>query len=82
MAQKTVTLGIKDAVIDGQRGDLSYEWYKEDGIGDEAVLTLVSNAEEFLVTSGDGNYIPVVKNNYNGSIYTYRLNSVSVDDIA
>lgn len=82
MAQKTVTLGIKDVVIDGQRGDLSYEWYKEDGIGDEAVLTLVSNAEEFLVTSGDGNYIPVVKNNYNGSIYTYRLNSVSVDDIA
>ena len=82
IAQKSVTLGIKDVVVDGQIGELSYEWYKEDGIGEDITITLVSTAEEFLVTSGDGNYIPVVKNNYNGSIYTYTLSSVSIDDIA
>lgn len=82
MAQKTVTMAVRDVVIEGQTGELSYEWYKQDGIGEEMTLTLISSAEELLINSGDGLYVPVVKNNYNGSIYTYILDSISVDDIS
>ena len=82
MSQRTVTLGIKNVEIEGQQGELSYEWFKQEGIDNDSNLVLVSSAEEFVISSGDGNFIPVVKNNYNGSIYTYILPSVSVDDIA
>ena len=37
---------------------------------------------EFVITNGEGKFLPVVKNNYNGCVYTYELDSISVDDIA
>jgi hypothetical protein len=35
---------------------------------------------EFTITGGDGIFRPVIKNNYNGSIYTFEAGDVSVDD--
>ena len=82
MSQKSVTMTIRDVIIEGQTGELTYEWYMQDGIEEETALTLVSSSEELFINSGDGLYVPVVKNNYNGSIYTYILDSISVEDIA
>lgn len=82
LAQRSVTLGIKNVEVEGQMGILSYEWYKQNGLGAEATFDLVGSSAELQITSGDGHFMPVVKNNYNGSIFTYILDSVSVDDMA
>lgn len=82
LAQRSVTLHIGAVEIDGQIGTLSYEWYKQTGLGEDASRELVSNKAELVISSGDGQFIPVVKNNYNGSIFTLELKSVSVDDVA
>ncbi len=82
LAQRSVTLGIKNVEVEGQMGTLSYEWYKQNGLGAEATFDLVGSSAELQITSGDGHFMPVVKNNYNGSIFTYILDSVSVDDMA
>lgn len=78
--QGKVTLRISDVVIDGQQGELSYEWYKQSTVDDQVVLTLVNSGNDYVISSGEGRFIPVVKNEYNGSIYTYQLSSIFVDD--
>lgn len=75
-----VTLKISNVVIDGQEGDLAYKWYKRSGSGEEATYSLVSENEEYIITSGEGYFLPVVENIYNGSIYTYTLDVIFVND--
>ena len=82
LAQKTISLRVGSVTVDGQTGVLSYQWYVQTGIGEEATRELISENAELTITSGDGRFIPVVKNNYNGSIFTYELEPVTVDDIA
>ena len=85
LSSNNVTLKIDEVTVDGQEGELEYQWYKQ-------VLSpeLEENWEpiegatgaEFVITNGEGKFLPVVKNNYNGCVYTYELDSISVDDIA
>ena len=75
-----VTLKVANVIIDGQEGTLAYKWYKRSGSGDEATYTLVSESEEYVITSGEGYFLPVVENIYNGSIYTYNLDVIFVND--
>lgn len=75
-----VALKISNVVIDGQEGDLAYKWYKRSGSGEDAVYSLVSESEEYIITSGEGYFLPVVENIYNGSIYTYTLDVIFVND--
>ena len=75
-----VTLKISNVVIDGQEGDLAYKWYKRSGSGEDATYSLVSENEEYIITSGEGYFLPVVENIYNGSIYTYTLDVIFVND--
>ena len=75
-----VTLKIDDIVIDGAQGDIEYEWYIESGSDEDVVLTYVASGNNYVIQGGDGSFVPVIKNNYNGSIYTYRLNTINIDD--
>ena len=83
-AQKSITLrvNVNTNDINGPIGTLSYEWYKKTGIGESGPREFISNKAELIISSGDGQFIPVVKNNYNGSIFTLELDPVSVNDIA
>jgi hypothetical protein len=88
----TATLKVDASSIQlaegGVLGTPEYQWYKEEVT--EVDGNLVSSwvaidgatDAELVITSGDGVFRPVIKNNYNGSIYTLELDSVSVDDLA
>lgn len=76
---KQLSLTIGDIVIDGETGILEYEWYQKAN-RDSEEQTLVGNGEIFRVGPGDFYYIPVVKNNLNGSIYTYQLPAIFTND--
>ena len=88
---KLITLMIhidEEHDISGQKGILEYQWFKQNATDpdDESSVSWepipgATNAE-FTVTKGDGVFLPVIKNNVNGSIYTYTLNSIFVDDSA
>jgi len=84
LSRRSVTLKINNPVIEGARGTIEYEWYRLEGIDDAETRVLVpANANgELVVTSGDGLFIPVVKNNYNGSVYTFELEPINIDDTA
>lgn len=75
--QKQLQLVIDDVVIDGNEGTLEYKWYKELENGE---LELAGSEQILKVAPGDASYIPVVKNNLNGSIYTYTLSAIFVND--
>lgn len=84
LSSNTVTLKVDNCEFDGPQGTLQYQWQKQVWSEDEATWENIqgANSDEFLISSGDGAFRPVVMNNYNGSVYTYILNSVSVDDIS
>ena len=76
-----VILKISDVVIDGQEGNLVYKWYKKNIVNGEAVYTLMwDKGPEYTITSGEGFFLPTVENVYNGSIYTYNLSEIFVND--
>ena len=75
-----VTLKISNVAIEGQEGTLAYKWYKRSGSGEDISYVLVSENEEYVITSGEGYFLPVVENIYNGSIYTYNLDVIFVND--
>lgn len=75
-----VTLKISNVAIEGQEGTLAYKWYKRSGSGEDISYVLVSENEEYVITSGEGYFLPVVENIYNGSIYTYNLDIIFVND--
>lgn len=87
LSVNSVTLSIneEDIVINGEKGTLEYEWRKQ--VLDEELAPhweVIEGADtnQYRITSGDGIYSPVVKNNCNGSVYTFELNSVVVNDTA
>ncbi len=84
LSSNTVTLKVDNCEFDGPQGTLQYQWQKQVWAEDEATWENIqgANSDEYLISSGDGAFRPVVMNNYNGSVYTYVLNSVSVDDIS
>ena len=74
MSQRSITLNIED--IDrgeNARGTIEYQWKK----GDEIISTNNS-----IIISVEGTYTPVVRNIYNGSIYTKVLPAIFVNDTA
>ena len=87
ISNNSVTLSIaeEDITIEGQKGTLEYEWRKQ--VLDEELephweVIPEATTNEYKITAGDGIYSPVVKNNCNGSVYTFELNSVVVNDTA
>ena len=72
MAQRSVVLTIADVDRgDDPRGDIEYQWISYDRIvGTGASITITE----------EGDYTPVIKNIYNGSIYTKILDTITVDD--
>ena len=87
LSSNSVTLSIaeEDITIEGQKGTLEYEWRKQ--VLDEELephweVIPEATTNEYKITAGDGIYSPVVKNNCNGSVYTFELNSVVVNDTA
>ena len=79
LAQRSITLTISDIAREADpRGTLAYEWRKGASFEDSVV---VSTNNSFAISS-EGNYIPVVKNIYNGSIFTKVLSEIFVNDIA
>ena len=79
MARRSVTLSIEDVTKDGELGDLSYEWYTLDENDNEVNKIGTSQS---ITLNAEGSYLPVVKNIYNGSIFTYKLSKVYVNDRA
>jgi hypothetical protein len=71
MSNRSVTLSVETGIP--TRGELSYEWK----LGDTVVSTSAS-----CIVSAEGEYTPVVKNTYNGSIFTKELSAIFVNDIA
>ena len=85
LSTNNVTLKIDNVTIDGQQGVLEYQWYKQVMTPElDQAWEAIDGATgaEYHIINGDGKFLPVVKNNYNGCVYTYELDSVSVDDIA
>lgn len=92
MTRNKITLIINpdDIEMGGEVGvgNLEYEWY--DAIIDEETNTVIGkelianagNSNIYVVNNGDRKIIPVVKNNYNGSIYTLQLGLIDIDDRA
>lgn len=81
----TLKVDAADIEIDGQVGTLEFEWYKEvmnEELESSWELIEGANTDQLRITYGDGAYLPVVKNNYNGSVYTFTLNKVVVNDSA
>lgn len=89
MSRNKITLSIKpeDIVMAGEDGigTLEYEWY--DAIIDEETNSKIgeqiiagANSNSYVVDNGDRKIIPVIKNNYHGSIYTLKLDTIDVDD--
>ena len=81
----TLKVDAADIEIDGQVGTLEFEWYKEvmnEELESSWELIEGANTDQLRITYGDGTYLPVVKNNYNGSVYTFILNKVVVNDAA
>ena len=77
MSQRSVTLAITNVTREEDpRGDLAYEWRKVVGENSTVVGT---NAN--IVISAEGTYRPIVKNIYNGSIFTKTLPDVFVNDL-
>ena len=72
-AQRNVTLAMTVEAIDGIEGTLEYAWKKNDRV--------IGNTAQVTVQT-EGYYTPVVKNIYNGSIYTYELDPVFINDEA
>ncbi len=72
LSEKSVTLTVN--VDEPERGELVYEWLKDDKI--------VGNSAS-LVINVEGYYTPIVKNIYNGSVYTKTLDqAIFVNDEA
>ena len=72
LAQHSVTLTITDVDRgENPRGNIEYQWISYDRV--------VSTNATITITE-EGDYTPVVKNIYNGSIYTKTLNTITVDD--
>lgn len=92
MSNRSLTLFLEDVVIEdgGQQGTLEYAWYiptyEEDNEGIPQIVgkTLIEgqSGASFSVSGGDIEVIPEVRNNYNGSIYTYTLDPITVNDSA
>ena len=79
MAQRSVNLTISDIEKNGDLGDISYEWYLLDN--DDNEVRLIATTQTVNINT-EGSYLPVVKNTYNGSIFTYKLPKVYVNDRA
>ena len=82
---------VDESAIDGQVGDLEYQWYKRfvDGQDDEGQdiyrYEPITGATNRIFEVRDGNsgyFVPVVKNKYNGSIYSYQADVINVIDSA
>ena len=71
MANRNVVLSI--AAEAPSRGVLAYEWRKNDQV--------IGSTNNYQVTT-EGYYTPVIKNIYNGSIYTKVLDTIFVNDRA
>lgn len=72
MAQRSVVLTIADVDRgENPRGELEYQWISYDRV--------VSTNATITITE-EGDYTPVVRNVYNGSIYTKTLDTITVDD--
>lgn len=92
LANRKLTLFLEDVVIEdgGQVGTLEYAWYipvyEEDNEGLRVIVdkTMIPNKTNpfYTVEGGDIEVIPEVRNNYNGSIYTYTLDPIAVNDSA
>ena len=91
MSNRSLTLYLEDVVIEdgGQLGTLEYAWYTPvyqdiDDIPTIVDKTLIAGqtGASFTVSGGDIEVIPEVRNNYNGSIYTYTLDPIAVNDSA
>ena len=88
LSNSSATLKVTDSIKledNGALGELEFQWQKE--ITDDSLETHWEDipdatGSELTITSGDGVYRPIIKNNYNGSIYTFALNGVSVDNLA
>ena len=76
--------------ISGPVGTLEYQWYKQFMDYDENEqevyhLEPIANAtgSEYEVTGGNSGYfVPVIKNNYYGSVYSYQAGVINVVDRA
>ena len=91
MSNRSLTLYLEDVVIEegGQLGTLEYAWYTPvyqdvDDIPTIVGKTLIEgqSGASFTISGGDIEVIPEVRNNYNGSIYTYTLDPIAVNDSA
>ncbi len=91
MSNRSLTLYLEDVAIEdgGQLGTLEYAWYTPvyqdvDDIPTIVDKTLIAGqtGASFTVSGGDIEVIPEVRNNYNGSIYTYTLDPIAVNDSA
>ena len=92
MGNRSLTLYLEDIVIEdgGQEGTLEYAWYLpvyeegENGVPQIVDKALIAGqtGPSFTVSGGDIDVIPEVRNNYNGSIYTYTLDPIAVNDSA
>ena len=89
LSNSSATLRVNTDSIElednGALGELEFQWQKE--MTDDSLETRWEDipgaiGSELTITSGDGVYRPIIKNNYNGSIYTFALNGVSVDNLA
>ena len=74
MSQRSVNLTIADVNCgENPRGTIEYQWkYNNEIIGTDASITITT----------EGTYTPIVRNVYNGSIYTKVLNDIFVNDLA
>ena len=89
-----IILKVDDVVIANgeQEGSvLEYQWFKkvwnneggENGEGaDELIPIENATSAELGIVRGDGKFVAVIKNNFNGSIYTYQLSEIIVNDDA
>lgn len=91
MSSSYVTLKVSDVTVDGAEGNIEYQWMKQDTeeVNGELVTVWVpiegATSAEYQIKGGDGIFYPVIKNNLNGSVYTYNgfnNSSITVDDRA
>ena len=82
---------VDTSAIEGPVGDLEYQWFKRfvDSQDDEGQdlyrYEPINGATASIYEVRDGNsgyFVPVVKNKYNGSIYSYQADVINVIDSA
>ncbi len=87
---RSISLFIDPAnvVIDGPVGTLEYSWYQpiyDDDmniVGKELMNNSNLDPSKITFNGGDYDIIPEIRNNYNGSIYTFDLDVIKVQDSA